>query len=142
MGKEGTASATRALLSLSRERERVGVRVPEKGQAGIARGLRRRSTDAERLVWRHLRSRRLGGLKFRRQHPIGRYVVDFACLEYRLVVELDGSQHMVHRQSDTNRTRALTSAGFRVLRFWDNDVLRNTEAVLASIIAATGADHA
>jgi very-short-patch-repair endonuclease len=119
----------------------VGVRVPDKSRAGLARGLRRRSTDAEQLIWQHLRARRLGGLKFRRQHPIGRYVVDFVCLECRLVVELDGSQH-TDCQTDEIRTRVLANAGFRVLRFWDNDVLRNTEAVLASILAAAGADHA
>ena len=118
------------------------MRVPVKSGAGLARGLMRRSTDAEQLVWQHLRDRRLGGFKFRRQHPIGRYVVDFVCLECRLVVELDGSQHMVNRTADAKRTRDLVQAGYRVLRFWDNDVLRNTGAVLASILAATGADHA
>jgi very-short-patch-repair endonuclease len=129
------------LFSLSHDRERAGVRVPEKSRAGLARGLRRRSTDAELLVWQHLRDRRLGGFKFRRQHPIGRYIVDFVCPECRLVVELDGSQHMVNRTADAKRTRDLAQAGYRVLRFWDNDVLRSTEAVLASILAATGADH-
>ena len=107
----------------------------------MARGLRQRSTDAERRVWQYLRDRRLGGHKFRRQHTIGRYIVDFACSECRLVVELDGSQHMVDRIADAKRTRDLAQAGYRVLRFWDNDVLLNTEAVLASIHAAVGIDQ-
>jgi len=127
-------------FSLSLVRERVGVRVPEKSRAGLARGLRKRSTDAEQLVWQHLRDRRLGGFKFRRQHPIGRYIVDFVCTECRLVVELDGSQHMVNLTADEKRTRDLAQAGYRVLRFWDNDVLRNTDAVLAAILAAAGVE--
>ena len=114
--------------------------MPEKSKAGLARGLRKRSTDAEQLVWQHLRDRRLGGFKFRRQHPIGRYIVDFVCTECRLVVELDGSQHMVNRTADEKRTRDLAQAGCRVLRFWDNDVLRNTDAVLAAILAAAGVE--
>jgi very-short-patch-repair endonuclease len=127
-------------ISLSRSRERGGVRV--RGATVLARGLRQRSTDAERLVWQHLRDRRLGGLKFRRQHPVGRYIVDFVCPECRLVVELDGSQHMVNRTADAKRTRDLAQAGYRVLRFWDNDVLRNTDAVLAAILAAAGVNAA
>ena len=114
------------------------MRVPSSGRAGLARDLRRRSNDAERRVWQHLRARRLRGLKFRRQHPIGRYIVDFACTECRLVVELDGSQHIVNRRADAERELALSQAGYRVMRFWDNDVLRNTDAVLTAILAAAG----
>ena len=117
------------------------MRVSGGSRVEIARGLRQRSTDAERQIWSHLRDRRLGGLKFRRQCPIGRYIVDFVCLECLLVVELDGYQHMVNLTADAKRTQDLVQAGYRVLRFWDNDVLRSTEAVLASILAATGADH-
>ncbi len=108
----------------------------DRSSVGLARALRQRSTDAERLVWQHLRDRRLGNLKFRRQRPIGRYIVDFVCPECRLVVELDGSQHMENGEADAERTRNLVQAGYQVVRFWDNDVLRNTEAVLAAIVAA------
>ena len=128
-------------VSLSHDRERVGVRVTRESRTGVARGLRQRSTDAERRVWQYLRDRRLGGHKFRRQHTIGRYIVDFVCSECRLVVELDGSQHMVNRMADAKRTRDLAQAGYRVLRFWDNDVLRNTSAVLASVFVAAGIEH-
>jgi very-short-patch-repair endonuclease len=82
------------------------------------------------------------GLKFRRQHPIGPFVADFACPERGLVIELDGSQHLEQRTADAERTRSLESLGFRVLRFWNNQVLRETEAVLATILAAAHADGA
>ena len=97
--------------------------------------LRRNQTDAERRLWRHLRSRRLLGLRFRRQHPIGPYFADFACLELRLVIELDGGQHADPRglERDRVRTAALEERGYEVIRFWDNDVLRDTQAVLATI---------
>jgi primosomal protein N' (replication factor Y) len=101
----------------------------------FARQLRRNQTDAENRLWRHLRSRRLLGLRFRRQHPIGPYFADFACLELRLVVELDGGQHADPRgqERDRARTAAIEERGYEVIRFWDNDVLRDTPAVLASI---------
>jgi very-short-patch-repair endonuclease len=97
--------------------------------------LRRNQTDAERRLWRHLRSRRLLGLRFRRQHPIGPYFADFACLELRLVIELDGGQHADPRglERDRVRTAALEERGYEVIRFWNNDVLRDTQAVLATI---------
>lgn len=100
---------------------------------GFARHLRRRMTDAELRLWFFLRDRRLAGHKFRRQWPIGSYVADFACVEHALVVELDGSQH--GGASDDARTSSLHGAGYRVLRFWDNDVLQQTEAVLDVILA-------
>jgi len=102
----------------------------------FARQLRRNSTDAERRLWRHLRGRRLQGLRFRRQHPIGPYFADFACLELGLVVELDGGQHNDERSRyrDGVRTDVLASHDFEVIRFWDNDVLRDTPAVLAEIV--------
>ena len=99
-----------------------------------ARTLRRAGTDAEQKLWFYLRAGRLDGLKFRRQHPVPPYVVDFYCEACKLVVELDGSQH--NETADTSRTRFLESVGLRVLRYWDNEALQNTEKVLASILSA------
>ncbi len=104
----------------------------------IARALRRDLTDAERLLWRHLRNRGLYGHKFRRQHPVGRYVVDFVCIEEGVVVELDGGQHSKQVIEDEERTLYLESKGFQVLRFWNNDVLTNAEGVLKTIASALG----
>jgi very-short-patch-repair endonuclease len=98
-----------------------------------AKRLRRDQTDAERKLWMHLRSRQMNGFKFRRQQPIGRYIVDFFCPESRLVLELDGGHHADQVQADQRRTEFLTKAGYRVLRFWDNEVLTDTEAVLQKI---------
>ncbi len=86
------------------------------------------------MLWLQLRDRRLGGAKFRRQHPVGDYVADFACPERRLVVELDGSQHMEQETADAERTAALFGSGFRVLRFWDNEVLTAMQSVLERIL--------
>jgi very-short-patch-repair endonuclease len=102
----------------------------------LARDLRRSETDAEHKLWFHLRAGRLNGLKFRRQHPVPPYVVDFICVAEALVVELDGSQHVV--DADAVRTKFLEAQGLRVLRFWDDDVLRNTDAVLEAILSAVG----
>ena len=99
----------------------------------LARNLRTNQTDAERLLWRHLRNRQLSGHKFRRQQIIGPYVVDFVCLENKLIVELDGGQHMENAASDSQRSAFLHSQGFRVVRFWNNELLANTEGVLYSI---------
>ena len=101
-----------------------------------ARRLRRDQTEAERVLWQHLRDRRLLGWKFRRQHRVGPYFADFACAEGHLIVELDGSQHLAQRRRDDARTRFLETRGFRVLRFWNDDVLRDTANVLHTIIAA------
>ena len=101
----------------------------------FARDLRRTSSDAEIRLWAHLRARRLAGYKFRRQHPIGPFIVDFACTERRLIVEADGSQHS-ENAADERRTEWLTSQGWRVVRFWNNDILANTEGVLEAILAA------
>uniref|UniRef100_A0A7C4CB57 Endonuclease domain-containing protein n=1 Tax=candidate division WOR-3 bacterium TaxID=2052148 RepID=A0A7C4CB57_UNCW3 len=106
-----------------------------------ARRLRRDSTDAERILWRGLRDRRLCGLKFRRQHPIGRFVADFACPQARLVVELDGGQHARRTSGDIHRDRVLRGLGYRVLRFWNGDVLRDPSAVLKAIADAIGTPH-
>ena len=100
-----------------------------------ARQLRGTQTNAENLLWLILRSRRFCGFKFRRQHPIGRYILDFYCHECRLAVELDGGGHADEDQAayDSERTKELEGAGIRVLRFWNNDVLRNTESVLEAL---------
>jgi len=103
-----------------------------------ARKLRREATDAEKLLWRKLRARQVCGAKFRRQVPIGPYIVDFVCFEHRLIVEIDGGQHNEPRGRayDIQRTRWLESQGFRVLRFWNNEVLGNLEGVLTRIVQA------
>ena len=101
-----------------------------------ARGLRRRQTDAERRLWARLRDLRLLGTKFGRQVPIGPYVADFCCRERRLIVELDGGQHAVRADYDAGRTALLQALGYRVLRFWDNDALANTDGVLQRIAQA------
>ena len=91
-------------------------------------------TDAEKELWRHLRKRQLNNFKFRRQHPFGDYILDFVCLEAMLVVELDGGQHATQVDADSKRTLELNKAGFRVLRFWNNEVLNNIEGVVESIL--------
>ena len=96
--------------------------------------MRREPTDAEKRLWSALRDRRLSKYKFRRQHPVGRFIVDFVCLEKKLIVELDGGQHAVQARYDDKRTLGLEAAGYRVLRFWNNDVLANTEGILTMII--------
>ncbi|MGH8216935.1 MAG: endonuclease domain-containing protein [Rhodanobacteraceae bacterium] len=102
----------------------------------LARGLRHRMTDAERLLWRHLRGRHFQGWKFRRQHGLDAFIVDFVCLEAWLVVELDGGQHLEQSGQDAERTRILNCDGYRVMRFWDDDVLVRTDAVLEEILNA------
>ncbi len=104
-------------------------------QQRFAKTLRQNMTDAERLLWRHLRAHRLDGQKFRRQQPIGPYIVDFVHFGARLIVEADGGQHN-GCESDVVRDRWLESQGFRVLRFWNNDILREPDAVLARILQA------
>jgi|SRR4030042_4730251 very-short-patch-repair endonuclease len=104
------------------------------GLDDFARTLRKRSTDAENLLWKHLRAKRLMGLKFRRQEPIGKYIVDFVCHEKKLIIELDGGQHSEEPERDKERDRWFRSEGFRVLRFWNNDVLSQTEEVLEAIV--------
>lgn len=98
-----------------------------------ARRLRREQTAAERKLWARLRARQVDGAKFRRQHPIGRYIADFCCPERGLVVELDGGQHADQVETDRRRTAFLEQQGFRVLRFWDNDMMQNIDAVLEQI---------
>ena len=98
-----------------------------------ARDLRRNPTDAERALWKHLRLRQLGGYKFRRQQPLGQYIVDFVCLEKRLIVELDGGQHAERVGADTVRTAWLGAQGFHVMRFWNHDILNEIEVVKEAI---------
>src|SRR5215472_4254340 len=100
------------------------------------RQLRREMTEAERALWWRVRHRQLNGHRFRRQAPIGAYVVDFACLEARIVIELDGGQHFDDSVRDERRTAWLEERGYRVLRFWNNEVLSQTGDVLDLIIRA------
>ena len=100
----------------------------------LARDLRKSSTDAEFLLWNSLRNRNLSRFKFRRQHPIPPYIVDFVCLEQHLVVELDGGQHVENARGDEARTAFLRSKGFRVIRFWNEEVLKETSDVLEEIL--------
>lgn len=102
--------------------------------AKLATRLRKDATEAEKRLWSALRDRRLAGLKFPRQHPIGTYVVDFVCLEKNLIIEVDGGQH--GSQVDAKRTSFLQAEGFCVLRFWNPEVLTRLNDVLATIIAA------
>ena len=99
-----------------------------------ARSLRNTATDAEQTLWRHLRGRQLQGLKFRRQYPIAGYIADFACVEAKLVIELDGGQHADRESYDAERTRKMETNGYRVLRFWNDDGLSRTTEVLDDII--------
>jgi len=101
-----------------------------------ARELRKRQTDAERWLWQRVRNRELAGFKFRRQHPIGPYFVDFVCIEKKLIIEVDGGQHAVSLEPDSKRTEYLIEKGYRVLRFWDNEVLREGESVLQVIFSS------
>jgi very-short-patch-repair endonuclease len=99
----------------------------------VARGLRRRQTEAEAKLWFHLRNRTFRGLKFRRQVPRGSYVADFLCDEAMLIIEVDGSHHAKTTKDDEQRRRFLESLGYKVIRFWNPDVMRNTAGVLDAI---------
>lgn len=98
-----------------------------------ARNLRRNLTDAEAFLWQRIRGRQLRGYRFRRQAPIGQFVVDFVCFEAKLIVELDGGQHQAQIRYDARRTRMLEQQGFLILRFWNDQVFRETTAVLERI---------
>jgi very-short-patch-repair endonuclease len=100
-----------------------------------ARQLRQQSTDAERRMWSALRHRRLMRYRFRRQHPLGDFIVDFACTEFHLAIEVYGGQHS-DNAVDTSRTAWLQSQGWKILRFWNNDVLSNTNGVIETILRA------
>jgi len=122
---EKTKTITKDPLSL---RERVGVR-GSKNKTSLARALRHQTTDAEQQLWKYLRGRRLAGYKFRRQMVID----DFVCLEAKLIVEADGGQHSEKIEYDGKRTEFLESLGYTVIRFWNNDILRDINAVLEEI---------
>ena len=107
----------------------------------FARNLRKKSTDCERRLWYFLRNRQLVGFKFNRQYVIGSYIADFVCREKKLIVELDGGQHAEQIEYDRERTRKLKDNGFRVLRFWDDDMLKNKEEVLQVIYQELLNDH-
>ena len=100
-----------------------------------ARELRSNSTDAERYLWFYLRAKHLG-YKFKRQVPMSGYIVDFVCYQQRVVIELDGGQHQMAENYDKQRTATLNALGFKVLRFWNHDVLQETDSVLSAIIEA------
>ena len=100
-----------------------------------ARTLRKQATDAEKLLWKYLRAKQLRSIKFRRQQPIGNYIVDFVCFSHKLVIELDGGQHAqpTHQLKDQKRDEWLQGQGFKVIRFWNTDVLNNIEGVVETI---------
>ncbi len=115
---------------LSRLRERVGVRADAKDKA---RARRAQMTDAETLMWQQLRGRRFQGFKFRRQRPLGPYILDFVCLEAGLVIEIDGGQHAEQLAYDQARTALIESHQLTVIRFWNHEVMNDTAAVLENI---------
>ena len=99
----------------------------------LAKALRKRSTDAEVLLWRKLKARQLEGIKFRRQQPIEDFIVDFVSFEKRIIIELDGGQHAMDKDIDRKRDEFFEENGFTVLRFWNNEVLENLEGVLERV---------
>ncbi len=109
---------------------------PSNGAHDRARVLRRQMTQGERRVWQMLRMRQVSGCRFRRQVPIGRYIADFVCHEARLIIEVDGGQHDADSPQEAERSRFLEGQGYRMLRFWNNEVLANPEGILMTIIAA------
>ena len=117
----------------SRYADRDVKKHPAPGAHARARDLRRNMTAAERRIWQILRSQQMQGYKFRRQLPIGRYIVDFACHEARLIVEIDGGQHDRSSPQEAARSAFLQNEGYRLLRFWNNDVLANLDGVHAVI---------
>lgn len=103
-----------------------------------AKNLRTNSTDTERLLWQHLRGHRFYNVKFKRQQPIGEYIVDFICFKEQLIIELDGGQHTEQREYDESRSNWLRSQGFKIIRFWNNEVIENIEGVLMVIAKELG----
>ena len=103
---------------------------------GRAKHLHRNMTEAEAKLRKHLRAHRMGDVHFRNQHAIGNYIVDFCAPRKKLIIELDGSQHLEQQEYDTERNAFLQSKGYRVLRFWNHDLMNNIDAVLCAIYAA------
>lgn len=101
----------------------------------FAKILRKNSTDAERLLWFNLRNRRLGGYKFRRQYKLGSFIVDFICLEKKLIIEVDGGQHSEMIDEDLKRAEILNKQGYKILRFWNNEVFKETDSILQLILS-------
>jgi very-short-patch-repair endonuclease len=99
----------------------------------LGKALRKRPTNAEQLLWKHLRLKQIEGFKFRRQQPVDNYIVDFVCLGKRIVIEVDGGQHEEQKEEDIVRDKYLRQQGFNVLRFWNNEVLQNINGVLEII---------
>ncbi len=116
-------------------------RHPTDGAIARARTLRRQMTAAERTLWHLLRHHRLDGCKFRRQVPIGRYIADFVCHEAKLIIEVDGGQHARQPDQELRRTDFLASQGFRILRFWNTDILSNPQGVLMTIAEEVRRHH-
>jgi very-short-patch-repair endonuclease len=115
--------------------------MPNSNLTERAKRLRAEQTDVERLLWGKLRDRRLGGWKWKRQAPRGRYIVDFLCVEAALVVELDGGQHADNADYDRRRTVYLEGLGLTVIRFWNAEVIENLDSVCETIYAACGGDR-
>ena len=120
-------------LSPLGERLGEGVVARDDYDANRARDLRRDGSRAERKVWELLRDRRIGGAKYRRQYPIGPYFADFACISLKLVIEVDGDHHAFQVAADARRTAAIEREGWRVVRFWANEVVQNPEGIWAEI---------
>jgi very-short-patch-repair endonuclease len=114
---------------------------PIDGARDRARALRHEMTEAERRIWRMLRSRQTDGCRFRRQVPLGRYIVDFVCHEARLIIEVDGGQHDALSSPEAERSRFLRNEGYWVLRFWNHEVLANPEGAHAMIIEHLRQQH-
>jgi very-short-patch-repair endonuclease len=110
------------------------------GQRKNARAMRRIATDAERRLWLLLRDRRLDGIKFRRQVPFGPYILDLVCFERKVVIEVDGGQHGAS-EADKIRDARLRVEGFQVVRYWNNDVLKNPEGILTDLLARLEATY-
>ncbi len=115
---------------------------PQAGRGALkrARGLRKLQSDAEQKLWLALRDRRLHGIKFSRQVPIDRFIADFVCRSAKLIIEVDGGQHDQNAAKDAERTDILSALGYRVVRFWNNDVLSNLDGVMLTILQELGID--
>lgn len=122
-------------------KERTMKKIPPVSTRRFARTLRKNMTDAERLLWSKLKAEQIAGCRFRRQVPIGHYIVDFACHQARLVIELDGGQHDLSAEKEKQRTAFLNGQGYRVLRFWNNEINENIEGACQSIMNMLSENH-